>query len=86
MSRRLLETIRAKVRARGYVLTAHAEEEMDEDGLSIFDVESAILTGRIVGRQRDPRTREPKYVIRGSSVEGEEQVVTVVKLGPLARW
>lgn len=86
MSRRPLERIRAKVRARTYVLTVHAEEEMDEDGLSIFDVESAILTGRIVERQRDPRTREPKYVIRGASVAGEEQVVTVVKLDRPERW
>ena len=26
-------------------MTLHAEEEMDDDGLSIFDVESVILTG-----------------------------------------
>ena len=39
--------MKTKVRAREYVLTTHAEEEMDADGLSIFDVESAILTGVI---------------------------------------
>lgn len=26
-------------------MTTHAEEEMDNDGLTIFDVESVILTG-----------------------------------------
>lgn len=85
MSRRLLEKIRARVLARAYVLTDHAEQEMDEDGLSVFDVESAILTGRIIERQRDRRTREAKYVIKGSSVEGEEEIVTVVKLGPTGK-
>ena len=35
--------MRDKIRSRQYVMTLHADEEMDEDGLSIFDVESAIL-------------------------------------------
>jgi len=29
------------------VLTIHADEEMDADGLSVLDVENAILAGRI---------------------------------------
>jgi len=52
---RILERLRAKVRSRDYVMTVHAEEEMDEDDLSIFDVESAVLTGKIVEQQRDRR-------------------------------
>jgi hypothetical protein len=43
----------------------HAEEEMVDHGLSVFDVEHAILTGRIVERQRDVHTREWKYVVEG---------------------
>jgi hypothetical protein len=31
----------------------HADEEMDEDELSIFDVETAILSGEIIERQKD---------------------------------
>ncbi len=50
---RVLGGMRTKVRARQYVMTVHAEEEMDADGLSIFDVENALLTGRIVERQID---------------------------------
>jgi len=30
--------MREKIRTRQYVMTIHAEEEMDEDGLTIFDV------------------------------------------------
>ena len=41
----------------------HAEEEMNNDGLTIYDLESAILTGKIVERQRDRETAELKYCI-----------------------
>jgi hypothetical protein len=33
-------------------MTLHAVEEMEDEGLSIFDVERAILTGKIARRQR----------------------------------
>lgn len=36
---------------------------MDDDQLSIFDIEHAILTGIITVRQRDTVTAEWKYVI-----------------------
>ena len=39
-------------------MTLHAEEEMNNDDLTIYDVESAILTGKIVERQRDRETAE----------------------------
>lgn len=48
-------------------MTIHAEEEMDEDSLSIFDVERAILTGDIIERQKDRETGEWKYLVRGSN-------------------
>jgi len=41
-----LKRMRELIHTRRYVMTLHAEEEMDADGLSIFDVESVILTGR----------------------------------------
>jgi hypothetical protein len=43
MPARPLTQMREKVRRRLYVMTTHAEEEMDNDGLTIFDVESVIL-------------------------------------------
>ncbi|MCC6298931.1 MAG: DUF4258 domain-containing protein [Anaerolineales bacterium] len=62
--------MREKIRSRQYVMTLHAEEEMDEDELSIFDIESVILTGRITERQKDSETAEWKYVVAGETIEG----------------
>ena len=54
---------------------------MDADGLTIFDVESVILTGEIIEQQRDRQTKERKYIIRGHSLSGEETAVVVSKFG-----
>ena len=84
MPSRILEKIRARVRAHQYVMTLHAEEEMEEDGLSILDVENALLTGSVVGRQTDRRSKERKYLVRGRSADDTRTVVVVVKFGPTA--
>jgi len=42
------DKIRDKVHNLQYVMTIHAEEEMENDDLSILDIESALLTGEIV--------------------------------------
>ena len=65
-------------------MTVHAEEEMDDDGLTVLDVESAVLTGRITERQRDPRTHEWKYVVIGTTIDSEP-VGVVCKRGPTGR-
>ena len=70
--------MREKVRSLEYVMTIHAEEEMD-DGLSIFDVEQVILAGEIVERQKDGDTGEWKYLIEGKTIE-ELDAVVVCKL------
>jgi len=41
-----LKRMRELIRTRRYVMTLHAEDEMDADDLTIFDIESAILTAR----------------------------------------
>ncbi|MGH8551746.1 MAG: DUF4258 domain-containing protein, partial [Methylococcales bacterium] len=43
----------------------HAEEEMIEDGLSIFDMESVVLAGEIIGRRKDIQAGESKYIVKG---------------------
>jgi hypothetical protein len=68
MFERILNQMRERVRALQYVMTLHAEEEMDGDDLSIFDVEQAILTGQIIERQKDAETGEWKYLIKGESL------------------
>lgn len=65
-------------------MTLHAEEEMEDDGLTILDVETCILSGRIVERQRDRRTREWKYLVRGTGARGGS-VSVVGKLSPTGR-
>lgn len=70
MHERILQRFRDRIRSLDYVITLHAEEEMDEDGLSVFDLESAVLTGEIVARQRDRQTRECKYVVNGRGLDG----------------
>ena len=76
---RILKRMRERIRTRQYVMTLHAEEEMDADNLSIFDVERGILTGKIIERQKGRVTAEWKYLIKGETVAGDP-VVVVAKL------
>jgi hypothetical protein len=71
----ILQRIRQKVRAFDYVMTIHAEEEMEDDDLSILDVEQAILTGEIIERQHDQETGEWKYLIAGNTLTDEPLIV-----------
>lgn len=52
MYERVLRQMREKIRTRQYVMTLHAEEEMNDDGLTIFDVERVILTGALRNGRR----------------------------------
>jgi len=81
---RILKRMREKVRGRQYVMTLHAEEEMNNDGLTIYDVECGILTGEILERQKDKVTAEWKYRIRGETVDGGE-VEMIAKLSPTGK-
>jgi Domain of unknown function (DUF4258) len=76
--------IRALVRSLTYVVSAHAADELEDDSLTILDLESIILTGEIIERQRDRTTREVKYVIQGSTLDGSAGEA-VVKVGPTGR-
>lgn len=75
----ILKEMRDKVRERKYVMTIHGEEEMNNDCLSIYDVERGILTGKIMERQKDKVTAEWKYRIAGQTVDGSE-VEVIAKL------
>ncbi len=80
----ILKRLRECIRERRYVATLHAEEEMNNDGLSIFDVERVILTGEIVERQKDRETGEWKYLVRGLTLE-ETNAMAVTKLSPTGK-
>ena len=60
MFEKILKRMREKVLRRLYVMTLHAEEEMNDDGLTIYDVERGILTGEILERQKDKLSAEWK--------------------------
>ena len=78
---RILKRLRELVRIKQYVMTLHAEEEMDEDGLSIFDVENCLLSGEALERQKD----QWKYLVRGGTLDESKQIVVVAKLGPTGK-
>lgn len=66
-------------------MTAHAAEEMAEDGLDIADVENAVLTGRVVEiRRRDPRGN--KYVLEGRAADGATLVGVVGRFPISSRY
>jgi hypothetical protein len=75
-----LKRMRELIRTRRYVMTLHAEDERDADDLSIFDVESVILTGQVTERQRDRQADEWKYLVSGQALDGAA-VTVVAKFG-----
>lgn len=70
-----IKQIRAAVRNGLYYLTEHADGEAAADGLDIYDVEQAILSGKV----RRSWPREGKYEIVGLALDGR-RVGTVCRL------
>lgn len=66
------------------MLTVHAEEELADDDLTVYDLECILLTGEIVERQRDEKSGEFKYRVEGESVDGGV-AETIVKKGALGK-
>ncbi len=65
----VIERIRDKLRSRYYYLSAHAEEEMAEDGFERKDVENAIYHG-IIEKKLTRDTRGTRYRIQGPAENG----------------
>lgn len=72
-----LRRIQDLVREGLYYLTEHADNEAMADEFDIYDVEHAILTGRI--RKRWPR--EAKCEIVGAALDGRS-LAAVVRVTP----
>ena len=70
-----------KIHQREYVMTLHADEEMNNDGLSIQDVERIILNGEILERQPDRESGEDKYRIKGETISSRNMEV-IAKISP----
>ncbi len=84
MPKPTISQLRDLIRSLNYVVSIHAAEELDDDNLSILDLENIILTGEIIERQRDRQTREVKCVIRGFTL-GDLEAETIVNIGPTGR-
>ncbi len=85
MAQSSIRRIRDCIRSLTYVVSLHAAEELDDDDLTILDLETIILTGQITVRQRDRKTREVKLVVRGHTIEGRaaETIVKFNRIGIL---
>jgi len=63
--------MREKIRTRQYIVTLHADEEMEDEGVTIYEVEKCILNGSIIERQKDVTTDEWKYRIKCVTSRGK---------------
>ena len=80
MAQASISHFRRLIRTLSYVVSTHAAEELEDDNLNILDLENIILTGKILERQRDAKTREAKCVIAGITLDGTT-AEAVVKVG-----
>ena len=76
-----LDQIRDAVREGRYELTLHATDEAAEDDLHLLDIESALLTSRLVSTQPDP-LRGPKSVVEGLAGDLTTPVGVVARFQP----
>ena len=84
MAQSTISQCRHLIRTLNYVISTHAAEELEDENLSILDLENIILTGRIKERQRDTKTREIKCVIAGITLDGAA-AEAIVKIGVTGR-
>jgi len=80
MAQATISQFRHLIRTLNYVVSTHAAEELEDDNLSILDLENIVLTGQITERQRDAQTREVKCVVAGITLDGSA-AEAVVKVG-----
>lgn len=77
MAQLTIRRIRDCMRLGRCVVTNHAREGLRDDSLKTPDIESILVSGRIVERQRDRCAREHKYVVRGRTRAGDSAEVVV---------
>jgi hypothetical protein len=80
MAETTISQFRRLIRTLNYVVSTHAAEELEDDNLNILDLENIVLTGEIIQRQRDSKTREVKCFIAGTTLDGTAAEV-VAKVG-----
>ena len=80
MAQATISQFRHLIRTLNYVVSTHAAEELEDDNLNILDLENIVLTGEVIERQRDAKTREVKCVVAGVTLDGTA-AEAVVKVG-----
>lgn len=80
MAQAIISQFRHLIRTLNYAVSTRAAEELEDDNLTILDLENIILTGQITERQRDTRSREVKCIVAGSTLDGSA-AEAVVKVG-----
>ena len=80
MAQATISQFRHLIRTLNYVVSTHAAEELEDDNLNILDLENIVLTGEVIERQRDAKTREVKCVVAGITLDGTA-AEAVVKVG-----
>jgi len=85
MAQATISHFRHLIRTLQFFVSTHAAEELEDDNLTILDLENIVLTGQITARQRDAKTREVKCVVEGITLSGDsaEAVVKVSFSGKL---
>ncbi len=71
MPRRGIREITERIRTRNYELTGHAEEEREDDQLTVADLREVVLTGRVEEVLTDD-PRGDRYVVRGKAQDDRE--------------
>jgi hypothetical protein len=77
MAQATISHFRHLIRTLQFFVSTHAAEGLEDDNLTILDLENIILTGQITTRQRDVQTRELKYVVEGITINGESAQAVV---------
>ncbi len=85
MPRRVLEKIRAAIRDAEYDTTAHAIEALAEDELDLIDLETAILTGRLIKSEKDD-PRGTRYTVHGVAADGTTRMAAVGRFTETGRY
>jgi hypothetical protein len=74
----IIGQIRTAVRRGEYDMTFHAMEELAEDDLDVYDMEAAVLNGRIIRIETDDE-RGSRYTIHGTTSNGRTLVGVVCR-------
>ncbi len=76
MAKNVLERIKQQVLERSYDISNHALNEAADEGFDIFDVDTALLTGRI-GKKYTKDPRGTRYKIVGVAADYKRHVAVV---------